>query len=172
MKKLIIEFFTGRNNNLSGLIAFALVGMIVLGCNCSKETGFSFGDAKVPADAELSALVQYTLQDFAQAIETEDFTNFHANTSSQFQKQFTKEALESAFAVFIQKKEAVVLILNSTVTMQPVYSPAPNVGRESFVQVLDVKGKYETDPVPTNFKLRYLREGDQWKIIEIVIELE
>lgn len=172
MKKLISGFFTGRDNRISGLIAFAIVGMIVLGCNCNKEGGFSFGEATVPPDAELQALVQKSMQDFATAVDTEDFTSFHATTSSDFQKQFTPDSLKSAFNIFIQKKSAVVPILRSTSAMTPSYSPAPNVGKENMRNVLNVSGSYATSPVPTNFELRYLQDGGQWKLIKIVVKLQ
>lgn len=172
MRKFISGLFTGRDNRISGLIAFAIIGMIVLGCNCNKEGGFSFGEATVPAEAELEALVQKTLQDFASSVDAGDFTGFRATTSSQFQSQFKTEALNSAFNVFIQKKSAVVPIIRSTAAMKPVYAPAPNIAKNNLVQVLNVNGSYSTTPVPTNFELQYMQDGGQWKIIKIVVKLQ
>lgn len=172
MKKFINGLFTGRDNRISGLIAFAIVGMIVLGCNCNKEGGFSFGEAKVPTDAETQALVQGTMQSFASAVESSDFTNFYGETSKQFQQQFTKEYLATAFKVFVDKRTAVVPVLRSTAQMQPVYSPAPNVGKVNMNNVFNVKGIYATSPVPTRFELQYVQENGQWKIIQIQIFLQ
>lgn len=172
MRKFISGLLTGRDNRISGLIAFAILGMIVLGCNCNKEGGFSFGEAKVPSDVETRMLVQKTLQDFATSVDTADFSIFHATTSSDFQKQFTPQALNTAFDVFIQKKTAVVPILRSTATMTPVYSPAPNVSKTNMRNVLNVNGTYATSPVPTNFELQYLQDDGQWKIIKIVVKLQ
>lgn len=172
MRKFISGFLTGRDNRISGLIAFAILGMIVLGCNCNKEGGFSFGEPTLPQDAEMRALVQKSVQDFATSVETEDFTSFHATTSSDFQKQFTPQSLESAFNVFIQKKTAVVPILRSTATMTPVYSPAPNIGKNNSRNVLNVNGSYATSPVPTTFELQYMQDGGEWKIIKIVVKLQ
>lgn len=172
MRKFIGGLLTGRDNRLSGLIAFAILGMIVLGCNCNKEGGFSFGEAEVPSDTEMRLLVQRTLQDFATSVEAGDFTSFRETTSSDFQQQFSPQDLNTAFEVFIQKRMDVVPILRSTATMTPVYSPAPSVGEEKMRNVLSVSGTYSTSPVPTNFKLRYLQDGGQWKIIEIKIVLQ
>lgn len=172
MRKFIGGLLTGRDNRLSGLIAFAILGMIVLGCNCNKEGGFSFGEAEVPPDTEMRQLVQRTLQDFASSVETGDFTSFQQTTSSDFQKQFTPQALNTAFDVFIQKREAVVPVLRSTAAMTPVYSPAPNVSKVNMRNVLNINGTYATSPVPTNFEMQYLQDGGQWKIIKIVVKLQ
>lgn len=172
MKTKIKNFFAGKDNRTGGLIAFALVMMIVLGCNCNKEGGFSFGEAQVPAEPELERLVQGTMQDFTNAIQAGDFTAFHAKASSDFQKQFTVDALNTAFGEFIRQKQAVVPVLRSTATLKPLYSPAPSTGTEKLTPIMDVNGKYDTKPVPTNFKLRYVQDGGQWKLIQIRIELQ
>jgi hypothetical protein len=172
MKGFITKLFTGRDNKFSGLIAFALVGIMILGCNCNKEGGFSFGEAKLPADAELQTMVQKSIQDFTASVESGDFGSFRATTSSDFQKEFTTEKLNETFAVFINKKALVAPVLRSTATMTPVYSPAPALGKQNSVQVLDVVGVYETSPVPTRFDLRYMQDGGQWKLIKIVIKLQ
>lgn len=172
MKQTIKEFFTGKNRKINGLIAFVLVGMIVLGCNCNKEGGFSFGEPQLPSEIETRALVQKTLQDFATSVDAGDFTSFQATTSSDFQKQFNVPYLNSAFDVFIQKRTAVVPILRSTATMTPVYSPVPSIGKNNMRNVLNVNGSYATSPVPTNFELQYMQDGGQWKIIKIVVKLQ
>ncbi len=51
MRKLIVKLLSGKENKFSGLLAFALVGMVALGCTCGKN----FDLANIAKNAENAA---------------------------------------------------------------------------------------------------------------------
>lgn len=127
--------------------------------------------SSVPSDEDLESLVQTSLQDFADAVENEDFSDFRGTVSKPFRDQFTADKFKDAFQAFINGKETFVPIIRSTGSMTPSYAPEPNVASQSGYKVLNVNGAYSTTPLPTKFELQYIGEGGQWKLIKIRIEL-
>jgi len=205
MKNFIREIFVGKDNKISGLIAFGILGLIVLGCNCNKEmfdstnksgnssnsapvsntapvsnSGNPFStprppskaDGEIPSDAELQNLVQITLQDFTDAVEAGDFSDFRETGSKAFQQQFSTEKLNATFIQFVTLKMAIVPMIRSTAAMSPSYSPLPNISQERRNKTLNVKGVYNTSPNPMNFTLKYLIEDERWKLIGIEIRFQ
>ena len=119
MKKLANSMLFGKDSRVSGLIAFAIVGAIALGCTCNKEFGDlskskdserapvsnsssespSAADAstgEVPTERQSQELARTTLMDFNDAIQKGDFEGFHRTISKPFQKQASPERLRDA----------------------------------------------------------------------------
>lgn len=45
MKKFALDLFFGRDNRISGLIAFTIIGLIALGCTCNKDFNLGTNNA-------------------------------------------------------------------------------------------------------------------------------
>lgn len=45
MKKFALDLFFGRDNRVSGLIAFTIIGLIALGCTCNKDFNLGTNNA-------------------------------------------------------------------------------------------------------------------------------
>jgi hypothetical protein len=194
MKNILHSVIFGKDNKISGLIAFAIVGMIVLGCNCNKQIGsISNLDSKpstsptifatpaatpkpvitksdaskgeVPAEAEAQDIARTSLLDFNSALQSADFTTFHGNISRVWQRQTTPEKLKTLFQSFIDGKANISQISS----LEAKFSPAPSIERTQGVKTLVLNGEYATTSIPTTFELKYIAEGKNWKLIAIKV---
>ncbi|NOT48018.1 MAG: hypothetical protein HOP17_09775 [Acidobacteria bacterium] len=192
MKKLATTVLFGKDGQLSGLIALAIVGAIALGCSCNKQFGdlgktdsnsnssptsnstappppsVSKPDAstgEVPSEAQLQEMTRTTILDFNAAIKSGDFTNFHRTVSKPFQKQASPEKMADAFKVFTEAK----IDFDEVQTLPATYSPPASIQRASGVKHLQVLGYYETSPRTMKFDLKYIPEGKDWKLIAIEV---
>ena len=188
MKKLAAALLFGKDSRLSGLIAFAIVGAIALGCTCNKELGNlgksndserapasnttteapSKADAssgEVPTDRQAQELARTTLMDFNDAIQKDNFEDFHRTMSKPFQKQASPERLREGFKVFVDAN----IDFSTARHMTAEFSPSPSVEKKSGINHLQLKGFYPTSPRKTNFDFKYIPEGDEWKLISIEV---
>ncbi len=190
MKKTIKRLFFGTSPLLSALIALAVIGSIVLGCNCNQKDGFTWknsdtssnsdqgtddGDkadtekavkksdaskGEIPEDEELEAMVKATLLDFNKALKTEDFSDFYDGISETWQKQTSPRQLKKLFESFIDGKADV----SGVEDLKPEYSKTPAIRESSGLEMLEVDGKFPTTPNDTSFELKYIAEGTEWKL--------
>lgn len=191
MKQMIVNLLFGKNTKLSGLIAFSIVAVIALGCSCAKELGnlsekddsttasntttgtntstktVSQPDAstgQVPNDEQLQDLAKTTVLAFNDAIQSEDFTDFHRDIAKPFQKEASPERFKQVFKSFIDGN-----INLSEVRSLPAYMQPAIIDKSRGANTLKLKGSYTTTPRRTNFDLQYVPEGDDWKLIYIEI---
>lgn len=193
MKKLAAELLFGKNSMFSGIIALSIVSAIALGCTCGKtlsdlgknddsttasntSSTSNTSDAppvkkadastgQVPPNEQLQDLARTTILDFNDALQSKDFSDFHRNISKPFQKEASPERFREVFKSFIDAgidfKEVRSLTANFT-------SPA-TIDKSVGGKQLKLKGNYATSPRRTNFELKYVPEGDEWKLIYIEI---
>jgi hypothetical protein len=112
-----------------------------------------------PSAGDQMRLVRATTHDFADAVARKDFTAFHANTASLWQKQITPAGLQETMQSFVDSG-ADFRVLDE---MTPVIKTA--VLDEDGALVIE--GSYPTTPSPFTFRHRYLYEGLDWKLIGI-----
>jgi len=193
MRESIKGILFGRNALLSGMIALAVVGAVALGCTCNEKDGFNWGSnsssgnstsdegstpedtkpvkkadaskGEVPEGAELDSLVKGTLLDFNNALQEEDFTDFHGKISSLWAKQITPRQLKKTFQALIDGKMDISVISG----MKPDYTSTPSVDNSERLPQLKVKGEFNTSPLKTEFDLTYIPDGDEWKLFGIEI---
>lgn len=148
-------------------MVIAVLGLTGLACS------FNLGGekAELPSDAEMQSLVQKTTADFANAVEKGDFAEFLKTSSEDFQSQFTNDKMKKSFAVFTDKKDAVVPVLREAAKSKPKFSPAPSLREENGTSVVDIKGTLETSSSPVKFECSYARESGSWKLISVNYEL-
>lgn len=190
MPNFIAEFLRAKDPLLNGIIAMAILSLIVLGCTCkdtdfanlgknsnspsvadSTNTGADDGkDADMPDDRLLKALVKSTTAQFANAISTEDFTTLHKEASIDFQNTYTPEQAKEVFADAIKNKKSLLPMLAKLVSMDPTFSPEPYIRREQNTPILVVTGKYDTKPRPLEFEYEYVKRNGSFKLLKLILK--
>jgi hypothetical protein len=119
---------------------------------------------EVPTGATLRRMATETLLALDQAVESRDFTAFHARSSALLQRDKAPQQLQQASQQFIDKD----IRLGVVKYVQPLLGP-PAPGNEQGVLV--VEGRYPTRPSEIRFALRYVRESGDWKLLGIRVKV-
>lgn len=192
MKKLATALLFGKDARFSGLIALAIVGAIALGCSCNKQLGslepsnssntYSTSNSTsntstttdadgIPSDSTLQSMVKETTADFAKAIDTNDFSDIYAKSSSDFQSTYTEDQMSDVFKDFVAKKKFILPSLNKVPSSTADFSPAPRIRNEQNLDILVVEGKFPTKPINVKFEYEYVKRGGQWKLLKLVVNM-
>ena len=163
MKKIVKTLIFGRTLGVT-LIS---VACILLTAAFACETG---GD-KAPPDNELQSIVKETSADFANAIDTEDFSRLYDKASSDFQSTYTVDQTKTAFQSFIDKKGSVVPSLKNAASMTPAFSPAPAIRSEKGLNILVAKGEFPSKPYSVKFEYEYVWRDGGWKLLKLVVNM-
>lgn len=119
----------------------------------------------LPTTDEQLALVKDTLSAFAQSVNADDFSILHATLATPFQQQVSAEQLGESFAEFVE--EQVDLSLLDSLT--PELAPQSGLDEDG---ALRLEGSFPTEPSKVGFKLRYVSEADQWRLLQINVKVE
>ncbi|HEY8560850.1 MAG TPA: hypothetical protein VIL74_10785 [Pyrinomonadaceae bacterium] len=178
---------------VSGLIAIAVVSAIGLGCFCNKDkfeglsntgpatspstaaspspaatksyTKADASKAEVPSDDEMQDMVKRTMLDFNAALQKEDFNDFHKSVSKVWQKQITPEKFKESFQDFINGEAD----FGEISSMQAKFTSPASITKSTGVKTLESRGEYATSPNATEFELKYIAEGKDWKLIGLKV---
>ena len=118
----------------------------------------------IPGDAELKQMVTASILALDEAVQAEDFTQFRAKTADVWQQQATAAQLQQSFQSFIDKEVHLAGVKDVT----PEFDTPPAVDSN---HVLVVAGHYATHPSQVKFKLKYLKEGQEWKLLGIDVNV-
>jgi hypothetical protein len=191
MKNLFNQLIVKNNSMANGLVALAVISMIGLGCFCNKDK-FDLGkndkdsptptasatpspsptkeykkaDAskyEIPSDEELQVIVKKSLLDFNDALQSEDFTDFHRSISKFWQKQTSPDKMKSSFQNLIDGEADIKEIKD----MKANFKRAGEIEREGSLKKLMAEGDYDTSGIKTEFELQYIPEGKEWKLFGI-----
>lgn len=195
MKKLLNEILFGKNSMVSGMIALSVISAIGLGCFCNKDKfeglsnsgtttspspaasaspspeatkAYTKADAsksEIPSDDEMQDIVKKTMLDFNDALQKEDFTDFHKTVSKVWQKQITPDKFKESFKTFIDGDTD----FGSIRSMKANFTSPPEITKSTGAKTLEAKGDYSTSPKNTEFELKYIPEGKEWKLIGIQV---
>lgn len=114
----------------------------------------------LPSLDQTRALVQTTLGAFSDALVGADFTDFHAGISALWRSQITAEGLQAAFQGYIDGG----VTLTGIAQMQPEFSMPPARDSDGALLLL---GYMPTNPNTLYFRLRYIYEHPEWRLIGI-----
>jgi hypothetical protein len=187
MKTFESKLLFGRDN-LSGILALCIVALIALGCTCGKNLDLANlgknANTKssststdedtfegMPSKEYLDAIIAETTADFNYAIAVNDFSSMYAKASPDFKSTYTEQEFKDYFKDFVNKRKMIGPILSKAVSMDPELSPAPSIRQEQGLDILVVKGKYPTKPVPVTFEYEYVKRNDEWKLLKLVVKL-
>lgn len=191
MKNLINTLLFGRDK-FSFLIALGIVCAIALGCSCGKDFDlsnigkesnttrtssnsdgpFSKNDGEdLPSAGEQESLVKDTTEDFAKAIDSNDFSTMRENASSDFQSQFSEQQMQDAFKQYVDNKKIVLPVLNNALTQSPTFSPAPSIRTERGMNILVLSGSFPSKPRVLKFETEYIKRDGEWKLLKYVVNM-
>ncbi len=162
---------TGRYSLPSGTINFTvkfvsenlrwkLIGMYASPESSSVNPAATAGTGIIPPESELDDMAGRSIKLLASAIQRDDYTDFYASIAKLWQNQTSREKLRDQFRVFVDRKISLDLIEGTA----PVFSESPVIDGN---RVLLLTGYYPTRPYRVDFKLKFIREGSEWKLIGI-----
>jgi hypothetical protein len=190
MKKLFRDATFGRNSMVSGTVALAIVALIALGCSCgkifeqlkaAKEANLSnanfetqkkdSADDSAPTESVVEDLVKDTTAQFAEAIDSNDFSDLYSEASSDFRSTYSIDEIKTAFKTYVDKKRIVLPVLNKVPAAAAEFSQPPYIRTERNLKILVAKGKFRTKPYTVSYDYEYIRRDDQWKLLKLVINI-
>ncbi|HEX8281561.1 MAG TPA: hypothetical protein VF551_09295, partial [Chthoniobacterales bacterium] len=121
-------------------------------------------EVKLPSETEIKALVRDSLLRFNEAVQAKSFVGFHKQVAALWQKQITPEKLQSLFQVFIEQKADI----SPVAKLEPTFVNPPAIDEDGLLQV---EGFYPTKPNRVRFKLGYLFETPEWRLIKINVKV-
>jgi hypothetical protein len=146
--KVIHELVFGKNPIVSGIAALAVIASIALGCNCGKNFADLANEASntavtnsntttedttsgdVPPESLVEGLVKETTADFADAVDSGDFSDLYENASSDFRSSYTEDEIKKAFKSYTDKKRIVLPVLKKVAATDAEFSQAPAIRTE------------------------------------------
>jgi len=152
---------SGGQMTLSGVI-FRKAG------GSTSDTKPSTSKAEVPSGDKLQTLVKTTFLDFSDAVQGEDFTDFHKKVAKVWRDSVTPDELLTAFKVFVDNKSD-YNFKKAVSSLDATFEPAPAIEQVKGLDALVVKGTYPTTPKKAGFELKYVMEDGSWKLIGINI---
>ncbi|HEX9959335.1 MAG TPA: hypothetical protein VGB00_00215 [Pyrinomonadaceae bacterium] len=121
---------------------------------------------EVPEDEQMQDMTRTALNDFNDAVQEGDFTDFHSTISKTWQKQTTPAKFNEVFSEFMTKKVNISGVNNRDAD----FSPAPSVEMDGGAKKLIAKGCYDVSPRPVGFTLKWIPEGKEWKLFGIEVD--
>lgn len=122
-------------------------------------------DVKLPSDDEMKALVRESLLAFNKAVQAKSFVAFHKSIAGVWQKQITPAKLRELFQSFIDAEIDIAPIAK----LEPTFTAGPTIDEDG---VLSVEGSYPTKPSQVHFKLAYIYEAPQWKLVKVNVRVK
>jgi len=126
--------------------------------------GLELASPTLPSKAEVERMVAESLLGFNDAVRSKNFVPFYGKLSELWKKQTTPERLQKTFQEFVDKGIDIGPIKNLT----PHVSPSPALNDRG---VLQVAGRYPTQPSQVRFELEYAQERGHWKLFGISVEV-
>lgn len=124
---------------------------------------------KVPSDTELQIMLQKSIQDFADAVEAEDFTKFRENGSPWY-----KKTSAARYKEYYKYMSMLTKPLRWTKGRTATFSRPPSItefkmseagskNSQSFI-ALNLLGSYEDSGKSVKFEIQYNAVEKEWKI--------
>ncbi|MBM3934543.1 MAG: hypothetical protein FJ319_09615 [SAR202 cluster bacterium] len=135
---------------------------------------------QLPYIEEMVAMSQETIKDFRLAVESGDFTEFHATMSRALTiginaERFTqsyKEYIEAAPDLTGIEELEPVLLYNPTISETTIGFTGGVEGQEGVAidDVFVMEGYFPTEPLPVPFMFRYHYEHPNWYLVQFKVE--
>lgn len=119
----------------------------------------------VPSDDDAKALALESVLGLNQAVLDKDFQPFYKSISKTWQKQIKAQGLQDTFQVFI----------DNNIDMSEIKDQDPTLTKKPSLKmggILTFAGYYPTKPNKVYFDLQYIKEGGQWKLFAIEVNIK
>ncbi|MGE3466287.1 MAG: hypothetical protein AB7J13_05080 [Pyrinomonadaceae bacterium] len=155
---------TGNEMTLDGIVFKKSGG------GSDNDSDSRSGDVKpeIPSEEKLQTLVKTTFLDFGDAVQSEDFSDFHNKVAKVWRDDSSPDKLAEAFKTFVDKKDD-YNFKRAVTPMDATFTPEPKLDKVGGLDALIVKGYYPTKPQRANFELKYVMDDGSWKLIGINI---
>ncbi|PIE90550.1 MAG: hypothetical protein CR997_05530 [Acidobacteria bacterium] len=140
-------------------ILFIVTCLSVLPVRCTE----TLQTASIPPHSKQDELIKDTMRDFAKAINTGDFKQFHSKLAKPFREMYKPDFLKDIFSNFIEQK----MDLTVLGTLSPLLNEEPTLDKDG---VLTLVGHYNTSPSIVFFELKYY-EYPEWKLLSIEVKI-
>lgn len=118
----------------------------------------------LPSEKRLKGMVSDTMNEFSRAVGKGSFDAFHDQMSDMFRLQITSAKLHGIFQRFVKIKEIGQLEQHA-----PILKAGSYVDKDG---ILKVSGHYPTQPEATTFRLSYMQEKKDWKLLGIHVTMK
>lgn len=188
MKNIFYKTAKGGKTPVKGVLALFIGALFALGGACGGNTVSNTGSGgaattgsasippppvradaskvEMPAEDELQYLTKATMLDFNDAVQKGDFSDFHSKMSQNGQKLHSPEKLKQQFAIFTEKG----VDLNGISSAKAEFSQPPGISPGKIMKMLLVQGRYNISPAPVTFELKFIPEGNEWKLYGIDVQ--
>ena len=153
--------------SVSRCSALAFIAAVILNLAGNVEISAQ----RLPTVAQTNAMLRQTILDFAEALDTESFEEFHAKASEDFQATFTPENLLTIFQSFIDKKDLVLPTLRTIKGKRAHFTKGPLIRTENKYKILVANGSFATTPYRTDYEMEYIWTGKEWKLLAVKVSL-
>ncbi len=189
MRSIINNLLFGKNSLVSGTIALVVIGSIVLGCNCDKSldlanagkdtppsnttsnTKTDTTSDSTPPTSVVEGLVKDTIDQFAEAVDSGDFSDLHAKASTDFQSTYTVDQMATAFKSYTDKKRIVLPVMEKVDDMSADFKQPPSIRTEKGLKILVAEGEFKTKPFKVRYDFEYVNRGGEWKLLKLIINI-
>jgi len=126
-------------------------------------TGQTDGQEQTRDEAVLRQLIEQTMREFALAVESKDFTEFHRGLASEWRMERSPERLAERFREFTEQD----IDLSFVDRNEPRFVDV--TGMERYRRLV-LRGAYQVDPHDLEFAMRFHLEG-HWKLEYFYVRL-
>jgi hypothetical protein len=118
----------------------------------------------VPNETELRKLATETFLQLNKAIIADDINLFYDKIAEAWKQQITSEKLATTFQEFFKNK----VDFSDLGNLNPVFEPPPSLNENA---ILLLNGKFVHGEARLSFRLQYLLEGKNWKLIGLHMQI-
>ena len=118
----------------------------------------------LPSENQLKKIAGSTMDDFTQAVRKQNFDDFYDRMSNTFKLQITPARLYGAFKGF-----ATVKAIEQLGQHTPILEEGMGIDKDG---ILKFSGHYPTQPEATTFRLTYIQEQNDWKLLGINVAMK
>ncbi len=170
---------SGGRGELTGSITTESGGTVPIKLELIKENGnwliysiykpeagiIAEESGKAPSEREEVALINESMETFAQSVNAKDFSEFYGYISNLWRRQISTQKLNEIFKPFMDRDINLLVLKN----FSPIFDGQPTLDDNG---ILTIKGRYPTKPSSVMFEFSYVYEGTGWKLIGARVNIQ